>query len=285
MIKNFIYLDEYKMYSLSSQIFEGITEYLVSTNYKEEENNDKQKGGFASGRILADIIKDGSKTEERKYLHDYSYTLFEKYLIENNKVADINNLDSDVNIVDTCINTSFIKIKGKATFNDIESLMHTLKDFNKIGKAFAHMRIINDKSKDSKNINEYAKNNNLQLDQKFIDSLNTLLEYGFDKQLEIQINYNHNLFSTNIKREYLREKENLLIKRYARETEKEFVLFGIVTQCQESIAEKKVEKESFNNIKESIMNMVTKLTDVETAFTGKLPHEIIIDPIAIYTEL
>lgn len=112
MIKNFIYLDEYKMYSLSSQIFEGITEYLVSTNYKEEENNDKQKGGFASGRILADIIKDGSKTEERKYLHDYSYTLFEKYLIENNKVADINSLDSDVNIVDTCINTSFIKIKS-----------------------------------------------------------------------------------------------------------------------------------------------------------------------------
>lgn len=28
-IKNFIYLDEYKMYSISSQIFEGITEYLV----------------------------------------------------------------------------------------------------------------------------------------------------------------------------------------------------------------------------------------------------------------
>jgi len=29
MIKNFIYLDEEKMYSLSSQLFEGVTEYVL----------------------------------------------------------------------------------------------------------------------------------------------------------------------------------------------------------------------------------------------------------------
>jgi hypothetical protein len=27
-IKSFIYLDEYKMYSISSQLFEGLTEYI-----------------------------------------------------------------------------------------------------------------------------------------------------------------------------------------------------------------------------------------------------------------
>lgn len=30
MIKNFIYLDEEKLYSLSSQIFEGVTEYVLN---------------------------------------------------------------------------------------------------------------------------------------------------------------------------------------------------------------------------------------------------------------
>ena len=30
-IKNFLYLDEYKIYSISSQIFEGITESWVNT--------------------------------------------------------------------------------------------------------------------------------------------------------------------------------------------------------------------------------------------------------------
>ena len=284
MIKNFIYLDEYKMYSLSSQIFEGITEYLVNTDYKEEESNDSQKGNFASGRLLADIIKDGNKTEERKYLHDYSYTLFEKYLVENNKVADINILNNDLNIVETCTNTSFIKIKGKATFNDMESLVSTLKDFNKLGKAFSYMDIMNGKGNNSKNAEEYAKNNGLKLEPKFIESMTTLLEYGYDKQLEIQINHREHLFSTNIKREYLREDEKLLIKRYSRETEKEFVLFGIVTQCQDAIIKNDTE-ENNDNMKVAIMNMVTKLTDVEASFTGKLPHEIIIDPIAIYTEL
>ena len=284
MIKNFIYLDEYKMYSLSSQIFEGITEYLVNTDYKEEENNDSQKGNLGSGRILADIIKDGNKTEERKYLHDYSYILFEKYLVENNKVADINILNNDLNIVESCTNTSFIKIKGKATFNDMESLVSTLKDFNKLGKAFSYMNIMKGKGNNFKNTEEYAKNNGLKLEPKFIESMTTLLEYGYDKQLEIQINHKEYLFSTNIKREYLREDEKLLIKRYSRETEKEFVLFGIVTQCQETITKDDIEKNN-DNIKVAIMNMVTKLTDVETSFTGKLPHEIIIDPIAIYTEL
>jgi hypothetical protein len=285
MIKNFIYLDEYKMYSLSSQIFEGITEYLVSKDYKEEQNNDTQKGTVGSGRLLADIIKDGSQTEEKKYLHDYSYTLFEKYLIDNSKVADINSLNCEDDIVDIAANTSFIKIKGKATFNDIESLMRTLKDFNKIGKAFAYMQMINDKSSKYNNLNDYAKHNGLQQDQKLLDNLNVLLEYGFNEQLEVQINHNKKLFSTNIKREYLREKEDLLVKRYSRETEKEFVIFGIVTQCQDKVDKNTDENKVLDNPKEAIMNMVEIISKLESGFTGKLQHEIIIDPIAIYTEL
>jgi hypothetical protein len=284
MIKNFIYLDEYKMSSLSSQIFEGTTEYLVNTDYKEEKTTDSQKGSFASGRLLADIIKDGSKTEEKKYLQDYLYTLFEKYLIENDKVADINILDNNINIVDTCTNASFIKIKGKAIFSDFEILVSTLKDFNKFGKAISYLELLNDKSKKIKNIDEYAKNNGLKLEPELVKSLTTMLDYGYNKQFEIQINYNNHLYSTDIKREYLRESEELLIKKYSRETEIEFVLFGIVTQCQETVDKDELEDDN-DNLKVAVMDMITKLTGVEKVFTGKLPNEIIIDPIAIYTEL
>jgi hypothetical protein len=284
MIKNFIYLDEYKMSSLSSQIFEGTTEYLVNTDYKEDKTTDSQKGGFASGSILADIIKDGSKTEEKKYLHDYLYTLFEKHLIENDKVADINILDNNINIVDTCTNTSFIKIKGKAIFSDFEILVSTLKDFNKFGKAMAHLELSSNTSKKIKNIDEYAKSKGLNFEPDLIKSLTTMLDYGYNKQFEIQINYNNHLYSTNIKREYLRESEQLLIKKYSRETEIEFVLFGIVTQCQETVVKDEVENYN-DNFKVAVMDMITKLTGVEKVFTGKLPNEIIIDPIAIYTEL
>ncbi len=61
-IKNFIYLDEYKMYSISSQIFEGITEYLMNYEESTKEESEEQKGPISSGRVVADILKSESGT-------------------------------------------------------------------------------------------------------------------------------------------------------------------------------------------------------------------------------
>ena len=127
MIKNFIYLDEYKMYSLSSQIFEGITEYLVSTSKNENSEEDTQRGQIGSGRILADIIKKTNTTQEKKYLHDYSYTIFEKHLLESDRIVDINNVDTE-NFLSSITSKSFIKITGKVIFNDIGHMSKTIKD-------------------------------------------------------------------------------------------------------------------------------------------------------------
>lgn len=41
--KEFIYLDEEKMYSLSSQIFEGITEYVLSESASSNNESESQK--------------------------------------------------------------------------------------------------------------------------------------------------------------------------------------------------------------------------------------------------
>ena len=49
MIKSFVYLDEYKMYSISSQIFEGITESLMSYQESTTEKGEEQKGPIGSG--------------------------------------------------------------------------------------------------------------------------------------------------------------------------------------------------------------------------------------------
>jgi hypothetical protein len=38
-------------------------------------------------------------------------------------------------------------------------------------------------------------------------------------------------------------------------------------------------------MKEALMNMVANLTNLEETFIGRLSNEVIIDPIAIYTEL
>ena len=53
-IKSFLYLDEYKMYSISSQIFEGMTESWVNIRGTSTEEEERQAGPFASGRVIID---------------------------------------------------------------------------------------------------------------------------------------------------------------------------------------------------------------------------------------
>lgn len=286
MIKNFIYLDEYKMYSLSSQIFEGVTEYLVNSSHNEEGEEDTQRGAIGSGRLLADIMKKGNETKEKNFLHDYSYTIFEKYLIENDKVLNINAINQQ-ELIDNIDSKSFVKIKGKIIFNDIGHISKTIEDFNTMGTAMVRMQSFKNPKMTEKDIKKTTQELNLNMDKKNLDALAYLLDFGFENQFEIQLPYYNYLFSSNIKREYLREKEQLLVKKYARTTEKEFTIFGIVTQHQniQDSQEDILKEESEKIIKIALMKMTKVFSNIENSFTGKLENEIMIDPIAIYTEL
>jgi hypothetical protein len=97
------------------------------------------------------------------------------------------------------------------------------------------------------------------------------------------------LFSSLLNRELLKESEISITKKHSRETEKEFSIFGIVTQLNSKsdkiniLNEKNAQENS--SIKESLMNMISLFTDVERTFHGKLENEFVIDPIAVYREL
>lgn len=82
----------------------------------------------------------------------------------------------------------------------------------------------------------------------------------------------------------MREDERLLSRKYSRHTQVEFVLFGLVTRRSktESLSIRDLDDVS---IKEAIMNLVGLITNVEASFNSGLENEVIIDPIAVYTEL
>lgn len=309
MIKNFIYLDEEKMYSLSSQLFEGVTEYVLSESSSEQGESEEQKGPVGSGRVLGDILKNSERNTEKKFLNDYSYTIFEKKLIDDEMVRVVSSDKAEE--LQFCTDKSFIKITSKATFNDINTINNTLKNFNKIGKALAHITNfkeitavreqlekakLNTKDRNHKsklqtqlksmtNINKLATESGLQQDQSFLDDLSLVLTYGFQDQLEVQMEFVDSIFSANLNRSYLREPEELVIRKYSRKTEVEFTLFGIITQHQREKIEELEENEDYGSIKEALMNLVSHLSNVEATFSGRLSNEIIIDPIALYTEL
>ena len=123
MIKSFIYLDEQKMYSLSSQIFEGITEYVLNEAGSESQDSESQKGPVGSGKILADVIKNSSKSTEKKFLHDYSFTVFERHLEDSKSILNLSGPSFDLEELKASVSKfSFIKVKARAIFNDVDKI-------------------------------------------------------------------------------------------------------------------------------------------------------------------
>lgn len=297
------------MFSLSSQILEGVTQYLVNTNDDSRCSSENQKGPISSGRTLANIIKKNNSVTEKKTLNDYAYLMFEDKLIELNKVLSIN-LDNEMEGIASINDFSFVKITGKAVFHDVKQLRKLLDNFNRFGEAVTYVSCSDDikevkeqieeikkqtknredknkleqQLKDLQNIKKLAKENNLYQDEKLLSELSYFLDYGYNDSIDIQIKMKNNLFSAPLNRDYFRDNEDLLIKKYSRQTEKEFVIFGMVTQnsrCEE------VEVESMNTetLKEALMDLIHHLSNIEAVYTGRLSNEVVIEPIAIYTEL
>lgn len=322
-LRSFIYLDNYKMYSISSQLFEGLTEYIVKSKTNNIREEESQKGPIGSGKILADIIETDVNQTEKKFLHDYSYNLFEDKLYENGNVLEIDseNIDDNIKKLD---DFSFVKITGNVAFNDLKLMEDTLLNFNKIGEALGYIthkaeydeqikeyeetiKNIKDRNqkakakaifKSSTEFKKILKEQGLQLEEDYLKHMAYILDYGYNQQFEVQIPIKtdekaYHLFSAQLNRDNLKDNEYSIIKKYSRETEKKFKLFGIITQK----LSQKEKDDNFNSLKldfddienpsmkEAVMNMVSAITNIEKSFTGKLDYEYIIDPIAMYIEI
>ena len=310
MIKSIIYLDEAKMYSMSSQIFEGITEYVLKEVGSTNKNSEEQKGPMGSGRVLADAMKLSERSIEKRFLHDHSLTLFEARLAEL-ELVDV--VDSTI-VVETkpIISKSFVRVSARASFIDAAKITSMFGSFNELGAAFAgvtnhetldetrkQIQMLKDSSKDKFKVAELrqtekrltdtaelAKQAGLYQDPKFLKQLALVTEFGFSDQLEVQQRAGELLFSACLKRQCLRESEDLIIRKYSRKTEKTLVVLGVVTQSRigpktelDEVAPEKM------TMKEAITNIVNHIGVIEGSLSGKAPHEIVIDPIAVYFTL
>lgn len=307
-IKSFIYLDDYKLYSLSSQMFQGFTEYIISGSTASTEEEEKQKGAFASGKMMSDILKKEKSSTEKKYLHDYAFNLLESELTKRGILHTITTTDT----TDTIQSKGIVKVTGRAVFNDYSSLQATISRFNSIGESFGYFKLReqlktigdsvsnamhstkdrNQKNK-IKNINtqkdalfkKILQENGLHIADEDIKHMLNIMEYGFHGELEFRVSPNGLPFqlSAILNREYLRDSESHFVSKYSRQTEYDFTMIGMITQsgkANESLAEREP-----NGMKNACLNLVDKLTIVENVFLGRIDNECIIDPIAIYREL
>lgn len=307
-IKSFIYLDEYKLYSLSSQLFQGLTEYVISGSAASHVEEETQKGKFVSGKVMGDILKIEKASTEKKYLHDYAFNLLETELIDRGILYTITPKD----MIETIQPKGIIKVTGRAVFNDYSTLQSTISRFNSVGESLGYfqfkeqiqsiskstsdaLKMTNDRNQKSKikGIQQHAnkafesflQEQGLHIAETDIKHLQNIMEYGFHGELEFRISVNELplQFSAILNREYLRDAEAQFVSKYSRQTEYDFTVIGIVTQS--GMDKELSEEHELNSMKDACLNLVDKLSTVEKLFLGRLDNECIIDPIAIYREL
>ncbi|MFA6150059.1 MAG: hypothetical protein WC716_01980 [Chitinophagaceae bacterium] len=319
-LRSFVYLDNYKMYSISSQLFEGLTDYIVKTERKNSTEKEEQKGPFGSGQVLASILEIDTNETEKKFLHDYSYNIFEDALIQQNKVLEINseNITQTISVIG---DFSFVKITGNVIFNDLKIIEDTIRNFNQTGEAFGYITYKDlydeelNKFKDALNSEKNQKNRadillkvlsnfksklrelGLNLDEEYLRNLAYIISYGYNQHFEVQLplkaSNDYFLFSAQLKRANLKDDEFSIIKKYSRETEKKFTLFGILTQKLKSEnklqlfkdLEHQRENPDVPNMKEGLKTMISFISSLEKTFTGKLDYEYVVDPISLYLEI
>jgi hypothetical protein len=139
IIRDFIYLDNEKMYSMYSQLFEGITENIIKQ--KSAESSDTKNNGFTDKSKTNNIeqkVLEASFLTENKVLHDYAYHIFEDKI--KTKIYDITKTNE---ISKDKIKKSFIiKISGTAKINDNNRIKHMLSNFDIMSNSIAYLNFI-----------------------------------------------------------------------------------------------------------------------------------------------
>lgn len=285
MIRNFVYLDSDKLRSISSQIFEGVTEQVISTSSNKTSNNEEQKGPVASGRLLANIFSQEGSSSELKFMEDFAYTIFEKKLLDDGLVSTNLNTEFDSS-------KSFVKITANLTLNDLAVSSRTLNNFNDLGEAMwrvsnEQMIVSNNNGKiatDSE-ARKKAADNGMQLNKKVSDSALKLIDYGFEGMIEANMSSEGLLFSAPLKREFFRETERMIVHKYSRVSKIKFNMFGIITQRGGDPSEETeipgVADQS--DIRNAMRALSLHMRVLENVFNAPAHNEIIIDPIAIYS--
>lgn len=285
MIRNFIYLDSQRLRSISSQLFEGVTEQIVQQNGTNDTKETTQKGPMNSGRLVADIFAKENSSSELKFLEDHAFTLLENKLLESGSVDEF-----DANAAIPNPTKSFVKVTGTLSMNDTAVTAATLKNFNEIGQA--QWRAVHENGQTEKPLGDTearkkARENDLQMSQKWADAMSHLLDFGFGGLLEFTVQIGTTLFSAPIKREFLRESERMMLHKYSRVTQMHFSILGIVTQRHEegAIATVLPNVGDATAIKTAMRTLSLHLRNLEQAYSGPSTGEVIIDPIAIYSTI
>lgn len=283
-LRSFLYLDDYKLHSFASQA-------------GSSRDGPPEFASIAQARVF----------------EDSAFSALEAKLEETGKLLTVAAGDAA-----SLGDASFIRVTGLATFTDVAAIKEHVEQFNKIGQAITYVsgyaevnqeitalrdqvaraKTGSEKGKLMHQMKELqsrtakaAEFSGLRMDPDFLSSLALLLEYGFGEQLHLRLTLNGSgegetlQFDAPLDRRFLREPDSSMVRKYARKTQKPLTLVGLVTQAGEIAPTPSAPSLEGANMKQAVTQMVDGIAGVEGTFFGRRPHEVVVDPIAVYRTL
>lgn len=275
-LKDFIYMDKDRLYSLYSQIFEGVIESLVTSRFVDEENQKTDKK-------LEQRLIEASFKSQNIVLFDHMYNMLEEKM-----QPYIFNIDSKTAIDDIPID-GIVKVSGEAVIDDYEHLGYFFENYNSIGESLAAITLIsnNNSSISNNGIERYAKDNNLHFDKKFISSMVNLIRFFHDNAIDLSIrsSANDNLICCAVLNpKGLRINANELRTLYGSHPIMNWSVVGQVTNISSRYYN---QREKFEANTTSFRAMFDRLEDVDKSLDKILEQGsniVKIAPIAVYVE-
>lgn len=279
-LRDFIFIDKDRLYSLYSQVFKGIAESIVESFSISKEDTEREKK-------LEQSISDSSQKIRNVVLFDHIYNSLEEELTSQLLVVD-ENTEKAVLVPGT-----FVKVTGTATLEDFERLLFFMKNFNEIGLAIATMQISNNSKQktnasqtNSKNsIEQYAKSNGLMLEKKYTESIVKIIENFHGIALDITIEPHSSrldaFFKATLDEKNMRISSNVLRQTYGYKPMMDWTIVGEITNVQNNL------NETHSGYSNTFTDMFTHIDEIDNSFeiaNDKNNSVIRIAPIAVYIE-
>lgn len=311
-VRSFIYVDEYKLYSFSSQLFQGLTEYVIESATQSRERQDRAPLKSPNARVVAEIAAEHGTTQEKRFLRDHAYNVFESEMRARNAIYEVGRTSQQ----DDFLTSRLVRVTGPAVFFDAVLVRKMMEQFNDLGESLTYVtnfaelqkapQAAADAASSSTDRNRraaikgalrevtsaaaLAKQRGFHVDKKFLEHTAKLIEYGYGEDFQVQIPVDVGdaqtiFFSSVVKRSALRDDVASLIRKYARRTDRPVTVVGIVTQAGGQTAPAPDPTETPTTVKGALSNLVSLIGNFELAFTGRLENEVVLDPVAIYLEI
>ncbi len=132
IIRDFLYLDSERLYSLSSQVFEGVADHIAESFQSERSQTNTAR--TLSGKSLDEKVANAALRTENKILYDHLYNQLEDKL--RSTILEPTGIDAN-NFHEMLSDSFLIKVRGQAVIDDYGRLSKFMERFNELGLSIA----------------------------------------------------------------------------------------------------------------------------------------------------